>query len=74
LSNYFLKLNSILPDNRVGNIIKKLINRYVNIWSKSSKILIVWSYIVLVITVIGLKIAFIFQPLTFKPFYLTYFI
>lgn len=62
LSNYILKLdyNSILPKNRVGNVIKLLINKYISIWSKSSRFLIILSCIVLIITVIVLKIGFIY--------------
>jgi hypothetical protein len=37
--------NKYIPDNRLGKIIKLFINRYIKIWSKSSKILLIISWI-----------------------------
>lgn len=48
--------NKYLPNNKVGNILKSFINRYIILWSKSVKVLLIVSWIGLFICVIGSKI------------------
>lgn len=51
-----LDYNKYLSNNKVGNILKFFINRYIILWSKSVKILLIVSWIGLFICVIGSKI------------------
>lgn len=48
--------NKYIPNNKVGNILKFFINRYIILWSKSFKLLLIISWIGLFICVIGSKI------------------
>lgn len=51
-----LDYNKYIPNNKVGNILKIFINRYIILWSKSVKLLLIVSWIGLFICVIGSKI------------------
>lgn len=48
--------NKFIPNNKIGNILKFLINRYLTIWSKSVTFLLIVSWIGLFICVIGSKV------------------
>nr|YP_009739468.1 hypothetical protein [Tricholoma saponaceum]QIC20312.1 hypothetical protein [Tricholoma saponaceum] len=51
-----LDYNKYIPNNKIGTILKFLINRYIILWSNSVKILLIVSWIGLFICVIGSKI------------------
>ena len=51
-----LDYNKYLPNNKLGDILKKIINRYVILWSKSVNILLIISWSGLFICVISSKI------------------
>jgi hypothetical protein len=51
-----LDYNKYIPENKVGNILKIIINRYIMLWSKSVKVLLIISWIGLFFCVIGSKI------------------
>ena len=42
IAQYITKIdyNKYIPDNKLGNILKVFINRYINIWSKSVQLLL----------------------------------
>lgn len=49
--------NKYIPNNKIGNILTIIINRYITMWSKASSFILVISWIMLFICVIFLKIA-----------------
>jgi len=51
-----LDYNKYIPKNKLGKILKLLINRYIIIWSKSVQLLLIVSWFGLFICVIGSKI------------------
>ena len=51
-----LDFNKYLPNNKVGNILKKIINRYIWLWSKSVNIMLIVSWSGLFFCVIFSKI------------------
>jgi len=42
ISKNFIKY---IPNNRFGNILNRIICRYITVWSKSSKFIIIWCYL-----------------------------
>jgi hypothetical protein len=55
-----LDYNKHIPNNNIGTMLKILMNRYIVLWSKSAKLLLIVSWIGLFICVIGSKI-FLFK-------------
>ena len=51
-----LDYNKYLPNNKLGDILKKVIDRYVILWGKSVKLLLIISWSGLFICVITSKI------------------
>ena len=51
-----LDYNKYIPNNKIGNILQFFINRYIMLWSKSVKLLLIISWIGLFICVIASKI------------------
>lgn len=49
--------NKYIPNNKIGNILTIIINRYITMWSKASSFILVISWIMLFICVIFLKIS-----------------
>ena len=45
-----------LPKNNTGNLLNKLINRYINIWNKSKEFLLIFSWILLFISIVVSKL------------------
>ena len=58
LANYFTTINySIyISNNRIGNLAKTFINRYINIWNKSRNYLLILTWILLFISIVISKI------------------
>ena len=58
LANYVLRIdyNKYLPNNKLGKILNILINRYIGLWGKSYKYLLIFSYTMLFISIILSKI------------------
>ena len=56
--NYITSIdyNKYIPNNKVGNILKYFINRYITLWSKSNKFLLIFSLIGLFVCVISSKL------------------
>jgi len=58
LVNYIIKkdFNKYLPKNKLGKILNTLINRYINIWSKTTNFFLIFCYVLLFISVLLSKI------------------
>lgn len=56
--NYITRLdyNKYLPENKLGNILKFIINRYITMYSKSSQFLLYFCWVFLFLSIISLKI------------------
>lgn len=50
-----IDFNKYLPNNKVGNLLKIIIARYIKIWSKSAKFLLIFSWVALFVCVLGSK-------------------
>ena len=48
--------NKYLPKNKLGKILNTLINRYINIWSKTTNFFLIFCYVLLFISVLLSKI------------------
>lgn len=53
IAKYISNLNysKFIPNNNIGKVLNFLISRYIKIWSKTSKFLLIFSYIMLFLTV-----------------------
>ena len=58
LANYVLGLNykKYLPNNKLSATIIKIIERYINLWAKAGRFLLIYSYILLFILIVIIKI------------------
>ena len=56
LTNY--NYSKYIPQNRFGKIINILISKYIKIWSKNSKYVIIYSWIMIFVFTLVLKVAF----------------
>ena len=66
LSNYLTQVNysKYIPENSIGNLLNMFISRYISIWKKSRKYLLIISWIFLFISVVICKL-FIYIILNF---------
>lgn len=60
LGRYLLNKNysNYISNNYFGNILKKILDRYINIWTKTSKNLLIYCYCMLLFSIILCKVAF----------------
>lgn len=58
VGRYVVKINytKYFPNNKIGKVLDFLLSRYIKLWSKSSNYLLLFSYIVLLISIIICKI------------------
>lgn len=55
-----INYSKYIPNNKMGTILNMVINRYINIWNKSSNFLIIYSWLMIFIFTIVLKICMFF--------------